>query len=320
MLTRSLSSKFLLIASSFLLLTVAQSRAQSAQAPAAPPPETAAKPAPPPKPKPVNTEKAAKPKPAQSPANTTQKPPPVNTTSATAPAQEHPAQTPAQNHSTNNNANPNNQVTMNPLGANNLLNGLQRTPPVFYQANPGPAPANNGAAVNNAANSLENAAGNAFAAATTTLATAGTAVANTAASTLNGANNAAAHYSNSRGILPNQGQGDFRQEDYTLTAYSCYRSGSRLLCDFDVSKAAAAEATTNAFSNVAIVDDGGKITHRSDAYFMGSDGARLPSAYLSGTPVRYIMEFNDPTQSASVSLICGDERIQNVPVNVSASH
>ena len=90
-----------------------------------------------------------------------------------------------------------------------------------------------------------------------------------------------------------------------------------MLCDFDLGKTTAAESNSSLFSNVAIVDDGGRITHRKDAYFMGTDGARMASAYISASPaVRYIMEFDDPTNSTSVSLICGDERTQNVPVNV----
>jgi hypothetical protein len=128
---------------------------------------------------------------------------------------------------------------------------------------------------------------------------------------------AAAPASNAARTAPTtQGLGDFRAQDFTLTAYSCYRSGSRVLCDFDLTKQRAAQVNTAAFNNVVLVDDGGKITRRHDAYFMAADGSRMPNAYASATPVRYIMEFDDSTANASsVSLVRGNERIQNVPVS-----
>lgn len=121
--------------------------------------------------------------------------------------------------------------------------------------------------------------------------------------------------SDPRGGLSAQGIGTFRGGDFTLTAYRCYRSGTRVFCDFDISKDNNAQANLGPFYTVALVDDGGKITTRHDAYYMAADGSHLTSAYLSTTPVRYIMEYDDiGTQFATVSLINGGDQIQGVPV------
>src|SRR5262249_17348938 len=63
------------------------------------------------------------------------------------------------------------------------------------------------------------------------------------------------------------------------------------------------------------VDDGGKITTRHDAYYMGADGTHMPTAFLSTTPVRYIMEYDDVgAQFTSISLINGGDQIQGIPI------
>jgi hypothetical protein len=118
-----------------------------------------------------------------------------------------------------------------------------------------------------------------------------------------------------RAAVAAQGIGTFRGADFTLTVYRCYRSGTRLLCDFDLSRQNNGQANTAPFYTVALVDDGGKITTRHDAYYMAADGSHLATAYLSPAPVRYIMEYDDVgAQFASISLINGGDQIQGVPI------
>jgi hypothetical protein len=127
---------------------------------------------------------------------------------------------------------------------------------------------------------------------------------------------------NSRSSLATQGLGTFRGADYTLTAYGCYRTGTatRVLCDFDITKQRGAQANVAPFNNVVVVDNGGKIVKRKDAYYMGQDGTHMPAAYLSTSPVRYVMEFDDVADSiSSVSLVRGREQIQSVPISAAAN-
>src|SRR5271165_6314854 len=66
---------------------------------------------------------------------------------------------------------------------------------------------------------------------------------------------------------------------------------------------------------VRVVDDGGKITGRHQAFFVGDDGSQFQAGYISTNPVRMIMEFDDISPNfSSVSLILGSERIQSVPI------
>jgi hypothetical protein len=115
--------------------------------------------------------------------------------------------------------------------------------------------------------------------------------------------------------------GTFRGGDFTLTAYGCYRTDTRILCDFDIVKQNSSQMNVTPFYTVAVVDDGGKITSRHDAYYLGTDGTHMASAFLSPTPTRYVMEYdNVGAQFTSVSLINGTDQIQGVPITaVSAS-
>ncbi|HKT48270.1 MAG TPA: hypothetical protein VJP87_12165, partial [Candidatus Acidoferrales bacterium] len=119
---------------------------------------------------------------------------------------------------------------------------------------------------------------------------------------------------NGRSALTTQGVGTFRALDFTLTVYGCYRTGTRALCDFDITKQNNAAIGIGAFAQVAMVDDGGKITARHDAYYLSADGTQMPNAYLSTTPVRYIMEYDNIGQFSTVSLVYGNNRVQGVPV------
>lgn len=112
-----------------------------------------------------------------------------------------------------------------------------------------------------------------------------------------------------------QGVGSFVGAGWTLIAYGCFRSGTRLFCDFDTSYQKNVAARNNIWNNVNLVDDGGKITSRHNAFFVGEDGSQFPTAYVSSTPVRFIIEYDDVNpRYTSVSLVRGAQRIQSVPV------
>jgi hypothetical protein len=336
MLNRNSSWKSVLVSCCLLLLTIHPAHAQTAPAPVTPLEKPAAKPIPPSKPAPkphppTSTKLPAQPKTTNSATNTAATKTPAPGTQATAPpatatsAKTSPHSNPSTpSHHVPQTAAPNygnTPVRTDPTAfLNNLLpHPVAETPQVVA---PGNTPAENAAEANlaNATASLANATATVANAATATVANVANSVANATpsraavGSALTQPLNAAGSSSVFRGVIAPQGTGDFRWEDYTLTAYSCYRSGSRVLCDFDITKEQGAEASANMFGNVALVDDGGRITHRHDAYYLATDGKRMPNAYLSTTPVRFIMEFDDATPSNSISLVDGNQRIQNISV------
>jgi hypothetical protein len=86
-----------------------------------------------------------------------------------------------------------------------------------------------------------------------------------------------------------------------------------VLCDFDLMKLNAAQVGVGPFAAMALVDDGGQITRRHDAYYMGTDGRRMQAAYVSTAPVRYVMEFdNVGEQINSIALVHGSEQNQKM--------
>ncbi len=118
-----------------------------------------------------------------------------------------------------------------------------------------------------------------------------------------------------RAPVVGQGVGTFVAAGWTVTAYGCYRTGSRLFCDFDVAYQRNASVASNIWYTVALVDDGGKITPRHDAYFVGNDGSHFSTAYVSPTAIRFVMEYDDvDPRYSSISLVNGGSRIQNVPI------
>ena len=149
----------------------------------------------------------------------------------------------------------------------------------------------------------------------------------TAASALTSTNGAAtsagtaAAPDDSRAPVAAQGVGSFLWPgDWTLTAYGCFRSGTRLFCDFDTTSQNNLQADASIWSGgggVDLVDDGGKITRRHNAFFVGSDGSQFTTAYISPQPVRFIIEYDDVDQRyTSISLILGRERIQAIPITL----
>jgi hypothetical protein len=111
--------------------------------------------------------------------------------------------------------------------------------------------------------------------------------------------------------------GTFIAGPWTLTAYGCYRTGTRLFCDFDVINQNNQQVASNIWYTVNLVDDGGKITSRHNAFFVGDDGSQFATAYITPKPVRFVMEYDDVDQRyTSVSLVNGGNRIQGVPIAV----
>jgi hypothetical protein len=152
-----------------------------------------------------------------------------------------------------------------------------------------------------------------------TAATAANALTSTNGAT-NSTSNAAAP-GDSRAPVAAQGVGSFLWPGgWTLTAYGCFRTGTRLFCDFDTTNQNNLQADTSIWSGgggVDLVDDGGKITRRHNAFFVGSDGSQFTTAYISPQPVRFIIEYDDVDQRyTSISLILGRERIQAIPITL----
>jgi hypothetical protein len=105
---------------------------------------------------------------------------------------------------------------------------------------------------------------------------------------------------------------------WTLTVYGCFRTGTRLFCDFDTTNQNNLAVGSNIWSGaggVDVVDDGGKITPRHNAFFVGTDGSQFQTAYVGPQPVRFIIEYDDIDQRySSVSLVLVRDRIQGVPI------
>jgi hypothetical protein len=125
----------------------------------------------------------------------------------------------------------------------------------------------------------------------------------------------------SRTPVAGQGLGTFLWPGgWTLTAYGCFRTGTRLFCDFDTTNQNNLPASTVIWSGaggVNLVDDGGKITQRHNAFFVGDDGSQFQTAYISPQPVRFIIEYDDVDQRyTSVSLVFVRDRIQGIPVTL----
>lgn len=105
---------------------------------------------------------------------------------------------------------------------------------------------------------------------------------------------------------------------WTLTAFGCYRMDTRLFCDFDTTNPNNQTVNTSIWSGaggVNVVADGGRITQRHNAFFVGTDGSQFQTAYVTQQPVRFIIEYDDVASSSnSVSLVLTSSRIQSVPI------
>jgi hypothetical protein len=132
----------------------------------------------------------------------------------------------------------------------------------------------------------------------------------------NGSSSSMSAPADSRAPVAGQGVGTFPSGPWTLIAYGCFRSGTRLFCDFDTTNQNNTGANTEIWSPVSLVDDGGKITTRHNAFFVGDDGSQFSTAYLTAQkPARFIIEFDNVDQRySSISLVCGRDQIQGVPI------
>jgi hypothetical protein len=121
-----------------------------------------------------------------------------------------------------------------------------------------------------------------------------------------------------RSPVGGMGVGSFVYAGWNLTAYGCFRTGTRLFCDFDTAYQSNLQAGSNIWGPVKLVDDGGKITDRHNAFFVGDDGSQFQTAYLTPSkPTRFIIEFDNIDQRyTSVSLVLGKEQIQPVPITI----
>jgi hypothetical protein len=121
----------------------------------------------------------------------------------------------------------------------------------------------------------------------------------------------------SRAPVGGQGLGTFLSGPWTLIAYGCFRSGTRLFCDFDTTNQSNTGANSEIWRPVSLVDDGGKITTRHNAFFVGDDGSQFSTAYLTAQkPARFIIEYDNVDQRyTSISLVCGRDQIQGVPIS-----
>ena len=123
-----------------------------------------------------------------------------------------------------------------------------------------------------------------------------------------------------RAPVAGQGVGTFLWPGgWTLTAYGCFRTGTRIFCDFDTTNQNNVQVNNTIWSGgggVNLVDDGGKITRRHNAFFVGTDGSQFDTAYVSPQPVRFIIEYDDvDPRYTSVSLVLGRDRMPGVPIS-----
>jgi hypothetical protein len=122
--------------------------------------------------------------------------------------------------------------------------------------------------------------------------------------------------SGQRGAVGLQGVGSFLWGDWTAVAYGCFRSGTRILCDFDVTKTNAQQANANQlWGGLNLVDDGGRVSARHNAFFLGDDGSQFQTGYMSTTPVRLLMEYDDVSATIThATLVLANQRVPNVAI------
>jgi len=120
-----------------------------------------------------------------------------------------------------------------------------------------------------------------------------------------------------RGAVGLAGVGSFLWADWTAVVYGCWRTGTRVLCDFDTSKTNPQQANANQlWGNLNLVDDGGRVSQRHNEFFMGDDGSQFQTGYISQTPVRTLMEYDDVSPNINhATLVLANQRVQNVPIS-----
>jgi hypothetical protein len=123
---------------------------------------------------------------------------------------------------------------------------------------------------------------------------------------------------NQRGAVTMPGAGSFVWGDWTLVAYGCYRTGvgTRVLCDFDASKQNGTQANANQmWQGLNLVDASGRVIQRHNSFFLGDDGSQFETGYISTTPVRMFIEYDDVGPSVtSATLVQGQNRVQGIAI------
>jgi hypothetical protein len=91
----------------------------------------------------------------------------------------------------------------------------------------------------------------------------------------------------------------------------------RILCDFDTTKQNGSQANANQlWGGLNLVDDSGKVSARHNAFFLGDDGSQFQTGYVSQTPVRLLMEYDDVSPNITqATLVLANQRVQNVPIS-----
>jgi hypothetical protein len=105
---------------------------------------------------------------------------------------------------------------------------------------------------------------------------------------------------------------------YSMTLYSCFRSGGQVLCDFDLTNQHNAQiAAKSAYPGLHFVSSSGRMFPRSDAFFVDTDGSQFDDSQITpGNKVRLIMVFdNVPASLTSASLAAGPTVVQNVAIS-----
>jgi hypothetical protein len=104
---------------------------------------------------------------------------------------------------------------------------------------------------------------------------------------------------------------------YNMTLYSCFRSGSQVLCDFDVwNQHNVLASARNIYGDLRLVNSSGRMFPHNDAFFVDTDGSQFDaSQIMPGNKVRLIMVFNNvPASLTNVSLAQGPTIVQGVGI------
>jgi hypothetical protein len=121
----------------------------------------------------------------------------------------------------------------------------------------------------------------------------------------------------SRGAVQVQGLHDFIGGQQTLTVYGCFRSATRAFCDFDLAFRSNQQFNAANALGLRLSDDSGKPFTRHNAFFVASDGSRMPAVEVGpDTPRRLIMEFDDiPANAQSVALSWRADTFRGIPIS-----
>jgi hypothetical protein len=120
-----------------------------------------------------------------------------------------------------------------------------------------------------------------------------------------------------RAAVQVQGLHDFIGGPQTLTVYGCFRSGTRAFCDFDLALRNNQQFNSANALGLRLSDDNGRPFTRHNAFFVASDGSRIPGVEAGpDMPRRLIMEFDDiPANAQSVALSWRNDTFRGIPIS-----